>query len=77
MSAEIPVTVEDCFTAIRALATGTSELKKVIDAQFAIIGGTAVAAITYPYASKYKTVVINFPNVIKRQTTISYSISSS
>ncbi|EIN07513.1 hypothetical protein PUNSTDRAFT_136192 [Punctularia strigosozonata HHB-11173 SS5] len=75
---EIPVNVEDCFTAVRALETGVKELKgqkkNPVKAQFAIIGGVAVAALTRPYANKYPTTVINFPNVIKRQTKINLEL---
>ncbi|EIN12285.1 hypothetical protein PUNSTDRAFT_49556 [Punctularia strigosozonata HHB-11173 SS5] len=70
MSNQIPVNVEDCFTAVRALAQGVAELnrKQANSAQFAIIGGVAVAALTRPFINQMPNNVVNFVNIIRRQT---------
>ncbi|EIN06324.1 hypothetical protein PUNSTDRAFT_115601 [Punctularia strigosozonata HHB-11173 SS5] len=74
----ISVNVEDCFTAVRALATGLKELRErqanPIDAEFAIIGGVAIAALTRPVLNQYPSSVVNIQNVIKRQTEMNFEI---
>ncbi|KAF7796594.1 hypothetical protein EIP86_007775 [Pleurotus ostreatoroseus] len=68
-----PINVEDCITATRALNKAV-ELKGEGKVSFAVIGGVAVASLTRKYLGP--TPIINWTNVVNRQTKMKMALAN-